>query len=234
MQWQQFETIFYLLPLGGCNVVMGVYWLSTLGPILWDFLKLTMSFDYNGQPILIHGLKPTEWSLMEEQNFHVHSEVERQGVVVYVVHTATENKDVTMALSIWGILQEYGDIFAKHKGLPPIRNQDHRIILKEGTLPICVRPYRYLFYQKGEIEKIILELLELGEIRRSQSPFSSLVLLVRKVDGSWRMCMDYIAQNKATVKEKYPIPMVDELRINYMKLLFYLSRTSDSVTTRFG
>jgi len=63
------------------------------------------------------------------------------------------------------------------------------IILKEGTQPICKRPYRYPYYQKIEIEKIVKELLEVGSIQNSQSPFASPVLLVRKLDGSWCMCI---------------------------------------------
>ena len=66
----------------------------------------------------------------------------------------------------------------------------------------------YPFHQKVEIQKIVLEV---GSIRISQSPFSSHVLLVRKADGSWRMCIDYRSLNKVIVKDKYHIPVVDEL-----------------------
>ena len=92
-----------------------------------------------------------------------------------------------------------------------MRGHKYQINLKEGTQPICQRPYRYPYYQKTKIEKIVKELLEVGFIQNSQSLFASLVLLVRKLDDSWRMCIDYTALNQATIKDKYPILVIDEL-----------------------
>jgi len=109
------------------------------------------------------------------------------------------------------ILRDYEDVFQEPKGLPPHRAQDHSITLHEGAQLVSVRPYRYPFYQREEIEKIVQELLYSGVIRPSHNPFSSPVLLVRNADGTWRMCMDYRALNKVTVKDKFPIPVVDEL-----------------------
>ena len=78
-----------------------------------------------------------------------------------------------------------------------------------GAHPVNVWPYRYSPQQKLEIEKQITEMLQKGVIQYSSSPFASLVLLVKKKDGTWRFCVDYRALNSITVKDKSPI--VEEL-----------------------
>jgi hypothetical protein len=87
---------------------------------------------------------------------------------------------------------------------------DHCIHLLLGTDPIVVQPYRYPQLLKDEIEHQCSAMLAQGLIRPSTSPFSTPVLLVKK-DGTWRFCVDYRALNAKTVKDKFPIPVVEEL-----------------------
>lgn len=78
------------------------------------------------------------------------------------------------------LLKEYNTLFQEPTKLPPRREIDHNITLKEGTEPVNVRPYCYAYFQKAEIEKQAQEMLNSGLIRPSTSPFSSPVLLVKK------------------------------------------------------
>lgn len=88
---------------------------------------------------------------------------------------------------------------------------DHRIPLAAGSSPVNIRPYRYPVKQRDVIEKLIQDMIDQGIIQDSSSPFASPVVLVGKKDGTWRLCVDYRELNKKTVKDRFPIPVVDEL-----------------------
>ena len=93
---------------------------------------------------------------------------------------------------------------------PPDRGFEHTIELEAGATPVITAPYRHPKRFKDEIEKAIKELLAMGHIRPNTSPFASTVVLVLKKDGKLRMCIDYRALNKKTIKNRYPIPRIDE------------------------
>jgi hypothetical protein len=109
------------------------------------------------------------------------------------------------------LVEEYHELFDKPAGLPPPREVDHTIPLLSGAQPFRLRPYRYTPQQKNEIEKQIIEMLEQGVIQHSSSPFASPVLLVKKKDREWRLCVDYRRLNAHTVKNRYPMPIFDEI-----------------------
>lgn len=98
------------------------------------------------------------------------------------------------------------------KGLPPQREQDRAILLQQGSRPDEVKPYKYPHIQEEQIKKIIKEMLGKGNIQPSNSHFSSLILLVKK-DGRWRLCTNYRASNAITMKNMFPMPIIDELHI---------------------
>jgi hypothetical protein len=81
-------------------------------------------------------------------------------------------------------------------GVPPDRGFEHIIELEAGAKPVITTPYRHPKKYKDEIEKAIKELLDMGHIRPSSSPFASSVVLVKKKDGTMRMCIDFRALNK--------------------------------------
>nr|KYP45209.1 Transposon Ty3-I Gag-Pol polyprotein [Cajanus cajan] len=87
---------------------------------------------------------------------------------------------------------------------------DHKITLT-NNIPVCLRPYKYLHNQKVEIEGQVKALLSTGFIRESSSCYASPIVLVKKKDGSWRYCINFKKLNALTIKNKFPMPLIEDL-----------------------
>ena len=110
------------------------------------------------------------------------------------------------------IIREYLDIFPQDlPGLPPEREISFEIELLPGAAPVSKAPYRMAPAELRELQVQLQELLDRGFIRPSHSPWGAPVLFVKKKDGSLRMCIDYRELNKLTIKNKYPLPRIDDL-----------------------
>ena len=107
--------------------------------------------------------------------------------------------------------------------MPPDRDIEFVIDLVPGTAPIAKRPYRMAASELAELKKQLEELQRIGFIRPSSSPWGAPVLFVKKKDGSMRLCVDYRALNEVTIKNKYPLPRIDDL-FNQLKGAKYFSK----------
>jgi hypothetical protein len=120
---------------------------------------------------------------------------------------------VTSAKCIKRVLEEFSDVMPKElpEDLPPRRQVDHAIEVVPGVAPPTKAPYRMSHEELKELKVQLEELLTKGYIKPSKSPYGAPVLFVHKKDGTLRMCVDYKAFNKATVKNRYPLPRIDDL-----------------------
>jgi hypothetical protein len=125
-------------------------------------------------------------------------------------HLSVDDKESNPIEAI-RIVSEFLDVFPELPGMPPERKVEFAIELIPGTAPISKKAYRVSGSELVELKKQIDELLEKGYIRPSSSPWAAPVLFVEKKDGTKRMCIDYRALNEVTVKNKYPLPRIEDL-----------------------
>lgn len=188
-----------------------------------DYTIPAIQFTFNGKPITLTGPTSSTPNLATFSQFcrfvftDAIDSIHTISVNTLEVPTPVPQKPAcpfptnSLYPLLASLLQQFSSIFSVPQSLPPHRSQDHHIHLLPGSNPINVRPYRYPHYQKEVITNMINDMLKEGLIKPSTSPFSSPVLLVRKKDGTWRFCVDYRALNTITVKDRFPIPIVDEL-----------------------
>jgi hypothetical protein len=132
--------------------------------------------------------------------------------VIAQLHAIQETKTPSIPQDLQAIFSKHQLVFSTPQGLPPSRGvHDHSIPLVPRSLPPNIRLYHHPFSQKNEIEKMVQELLNVGVIHPSKSPYSSSVVMVLKKEGSWQMCPNFRALNKLTIKDKFAIPVIDDL-----------------------
>ena len=165
---------------------------------------------------LVRNCASAQWLLVTGVG-HPGEPVQGEDVRVAAVQGATlsggKPAGQELPREISAVLEEYRDVFPADlpAGLPPRRGVDHRIDLEPGSRPPCKQTYRMSYSEMEELKKQLGEYLEKGQIRPSASPYGAPVLFVKKKDGSLRLCVDYRALNKLTIRNRYPIPRIAEL-----------------------
>ncbi|XP_031257652.1 uncharacterized protein LOC116115659 [Pistacia vera] len=203
---------FFPFEMNSADVVLGVAWLETLGETTVDWKTQVMKFKLGDRIVKFVGDPSLSKTLISLKVML--RTIQREGHGCFVEFGNLQKlgeSQVEEDSGILPVLVRYQSVFSSLPGLPPPRTQDHSINLLPGSQTPNIRPYRYPYYQKNEIEKLVSEMLAAGIIKPNLNPFSSPVLLVKKEDGGWRFCVDYRALNKITVPDKFPILVVDEL-----------------------
>jgi len=128
--------------------------------------------------------------------------------LAHVIDTKVKGKE----LKDIPIARDFPEVFPEDlNGLPPIREVEFKIDLIPGATPVAKAPYRLAPSELQELSSQLQELSDKGLIRPSTSPWGAPVLFVKKKDGSFRMCIDYRELNKLTIKNRYPLPRIDDL-----------------------
>lgn len=151
-----------ILPLKGCDMVLGVQWLLSLGDIIWNFSSLTMQFKFKEEVCIIQGIVHGSLAVESLNSSSRRFSASGHSWGPYAMVLSSSSQIILSALmgndsknelqELWG---EFANIFQLPNDLPPSRLHDHRIPLKDEGMVVKVLPYRYPAIQKGEIEKLI-------------------------------------------------------------------------------
>jgi hypothetical protein len=218
-----------VIPLSGYDIILGMPWLEDANPII-DWKEKIIQVKQGEK---IHSIN-SDSSIYLLSHIELDRAIKRkqvdsvQAILMRQVNQSTDNstpnnmeteeQNNVKEPTEWTetrkqLLDEYRDVFPTDlpSGLPPTRSVDHRIELKPGSAPTNRPTYRMSPTELDEVKKQIDQLMESGFIRPSKSPFGAPLLLVKKKDGTMRMCIDYRALNDITIKNSYPLPRIDEL-----------------------
>ncbi|GJW07589.1 putative reverse transcriptase domain-containing protein [Tanacetum coccineum] len=205
---QPFEIDLMPIKLGSFDVVIGMDWLSKYhAKILCD--EKVVHIPINGETLIIRGDRSkTRLNLISciKTKRYI-----SRGCQVFMIQVM-EKKSDEKGLEDIPVVKEFPDVFPEDlPGLPPVRQVEFQIDLIPGAAPVARTPYRLAPSEMQELSNQLQELTDRGFIRPSTSPWGAPVLFVKKKDGSFRMCIDYRELNKLTIKNRYPLPRIDDL-----------------------
>ncbi|GKA03308.1 putative reverse transcriptase domain-containing protein [Tanacetum coccineum] len=202
--------------LGSFDAIIGMDWLAKYQAIIVCAEKI-VRIPWGNETLIVHGDGSNRG---HEARLHIISYSKTQeymlkGCPVFLAHVTTkevEDKSEKKRLEDVPIVRDFPEVFPKDlPGLPPTRQVEFQIDLIPGAAPVARAPYRLAPSEMKELSEQLKELSDKGFIRPSSSPWGAPVLFVKKKDGSFRMCIDYRELNKLTVKNRYPLPRIDDL-----------------------
>lgn len=194
--------------LGSFDIVVGMDWLSAHRAEIVCYERVIRIPTPSGDTLIIRG--DTAGKRLKIISCLKVREYIRRDCQVFLAQLV--KKDSTVSIADHPIVCEYADVFPDDlPGLPPSRQTEFRIDLIPGAAPVAKAPYRLAPSEMSELASQIQELVDKGFIRPSFSPWGAPVLFVKKKDGSMRLCIDYRELNKLTVKNRYPLPRIDDL-----------------------
>ncbi|GJU18273.1 putative reverse transcriptase domain-containing protein [Tanacetum coccineum] len=202
--------------LGSFDVIIGMDWLRRCHAVIVCDEKL-VQVPYGNETLTFRG---NESSNGRESRLTVIScskaqEYMAKGCQVFLAQISAkkeEDKSERKQIEDVPIVRDFPEVFPEDlPGLPPARPVEFQIDLIPGAAPVARAPYRLAPSEMKELSEQLQELSDKGFIRPSSSPWGAPVLFVKKKDGSFRMCIDYRELNKLTVKNRYPLPRIDDL-----------------------
>ncbi|GJW32097.1 reverse transcriptase domain-containing protein [Tanacetum coccineum] len=189
LQNHLFKIDLLLIELGSFDVIVGMDWMAEHRAEVVCYEKY-IRVPYGNDMLIIQG----ERSRVKNESRLEETEASEKRI-----------KDVP-------VVRDFPEVFPEElPGLPPTRQVEFHIELIPGAAPVARAPYRLAPAEMKELAEQLKELSDKGFIRPSSSPWGAPILFVKKKDGSFRMCINYRELNKLTVKNRYPLPRIDDL-----------------------
>ncbi|GJS51002.1 putative reverse transcriptase domain-containing protein [Tanacetum coccineum] len=212
----QFNINLMPVELGSFDAIIGMDWLARYQAVIVCAEKI-VRIPWRNKTLIIHGDGSTQGNVTR-LNIISCTKTQKyieKGFPIFLAHITAkdvEDKSEKKRLEDVPIVQDFPEVFPEDlPGLPPTRQVEFQIDLVPGAAPVARAPYRLAPSEMKELSEQLKELSDKGFIRPSSSPWGAPVLFVKKKDGSFRMCIDYRELNKLTVKNRYPLPRINDL-----------------------